>query len=206
MVWNKRKAKITWDKKLTATYIKCKFHEVDKWSPNRGSLIIVNVQHFELFSGNNCTFVISCPFFRSKTNDLTSLEEKLQNQAKASKQETQKKQDDILAKEKQIQQLVEKSKDLERRVAEFTNARSVEEEKQANSYEELKVTLCLKYDLLCWLNRAGLYHSLVGAKEGTLLNCWLNPKQLLGLYQDYALLLAVVVRSEIGYRIFAVSS
>ena len=144
MVWNKRKTKITWDKKLTATHIKCKFHEVDKWSPNRGSLIIVNLQHFELFSGNNCTFVISCPFFRSKTNDLTSLEEKLQNQAKTSKLETQKKQDDILAKEKQIQQLLEKSKDLERRVAEFTNARSVEQEKQANSLEELKVTLCLK--------------------------------------------------------------
>lgn len=89
-------------------------------------------------------FFISCPFFRSKTNDLTSLEEKLRNQAKASKQETQKKQDDILAKEKQIQQLLERSKELERRVAEFTNARSVEEEKQANSLEELKVTLCLK--------------------------------------------------------------
>ena len=63
---------------------------------------------------------------------------------KASKQETEKKQDDILAKEKQIQQLLEKSKDFERRVAEFTNARSVEVEKQANSLEELKVTLCLE--------------------------------------------------------------
>lgn len=112
--------------------------------PREGRVIIVNVQHFELFFGNNCTFVISCPFFRSKTNDLTSLEEKLQNQVKASKQETEKKQDDILAKEKQIQQLLEKSKDFERRVAEFTNARSVEVEKQANSLEELKVTLCLE--------------------------------------------------------------
>ena len=87
---------------------------------------------------------MSCPFFRSKRNDLTSLEEKLQNQAEAFKQETQKKQDDILAKEKQIQPLLERCKDLERRVAEFTSARSAEEEKQANSLQELKVTFCLK--------------------------------------------------------------
>lgn len=45
-----------------------------------------------------------------------------------------------------------------------------------------------------------------GATEEALLNCRLKPKQLLGLYRDYALLLAVVVRSEIGYRILAVSS
>ena len=83
-------------------------------------------------------------FFRSKTNDLTSLQEKLQNQAEGFKQETQKKQNDILAREKQIQQLLERCKDLERSVAEFTNARSVEEEKQANSLQELKVTFCLK--------------------------------------------------------------
>ena len=87
---------------------------------------------------------MSCPFFRSKTNDLTSLQEKLQNQAEGFKQETQKKQNDILAREKQIQQLLERCKDLERSVAEFTNARSVEEEKQAISLQELKVTFCLK--------------------------------------------------------------
>ena len=87
---------------------------------------------------------MSCPFFRSKTNDLTSLQEKLQNQAEGFKQETQKKQNDILAREKQIQQLLERCKDLERSVAEFTNARSVEEEKQAISLQEFKVTFCLK--------------------------------------------------------------
>ena len=87
---------------------------------------------------------MSCPFFRSKTNDLTSLQEKLQNQAEGFKQETQKKQNDILAREKQIQQLLERCKDLERSVAEFANARSVEEEKQAISLQELKVTFCLK--------------------------------------------------------------
>ena len=112
--------------------------------PTEGRLLLSMYSTLSSILAVTVRLFLSCPFFRSKTNDLTSLEEKLQNQAKASKQEIQKKQDDILAKEKQIQQLVEKSKDLERRVAEFTNARSVEEEKQANSYEELKVTLCLK--------------------------------------------------------------
>lgn len=62
----------------------------------------------------------------------------MQNQAEAFKQETKKKDDDLVAKEKQIQQLLDHCKNLETRIAEFTKSRSEEEEKSANSLEEIK--------------------------------------------------------------------
>lgn len=75
---------------------------------------------------------------KSKTNDLNNYKEKLQTQEETFKQETKKKQGDLLSKEKQIQELLENCRDLEKRVAEFTNARNVEEEESVNSLEEIK--------------------------------------------------------------------
>ena len=62
----------------------------------------------------------------------------MQNQAEAFKQETKKKDDDLVAKEKQIQQLLDHCKNLETRIAQFTKTRSEEQEKSANSLEEIK--------------------------------------------------------------------
>ena len=89
---------------------------------------------------------------------MNDYKEKLQNQAETFKQETKKKQDDLLAKEKQIQQLSENCKNLERCIAEFTKIRDEEQEKSANSLEEIKVgflcaVLCSDRCTctLCWL-------------------------------------------------------
>ena len=82
--------------------------------------------------------LLDCFLFRSKSSDLNDYKEKMQNQAEAFKQETKKKDKDLVAKEKQIQQLLDNCKNLETCIGEFTKTRSEEQEKSANSLEEIK--------------------------------------------------------------------
>lgn len=76
--------------------------------------------------------------FRSNTSDLNDYKEKIRNQAETFKQETKKKDDDLLSKQKQIQQLLDRSEILEKRITEFTKTRNEEQEKSANSMEEMR--------------------------------------------------------------------
>lgn len=76
--------------------------------------------------------------FRSNTSDLNDYKEKIRNQAETFKQETKKKDDDLLSKQKQIQQLLDRSEILEKRITEFTKTRDAEQEKSANSMEEMR--------------------------------------------------------------------
>lgn len=77
--------------------------------------------------------------FSSKSNELNDWKQKLQNQSETFKLETKKKEEDILSKEKHIQQLLENCKNLEKHVAEYSKARSEVEEKSASSLEEIRV-------------------------------------------------------------------
>ena len=65
---------------------------------------------------------------------MNDYKEKIQNQAEAFKQDTKKKDDDLLAKEKQIQQLLDNCKNLETRIAEFTKTK--DEEQEINTLKE----------------------------------------------------------------------
>ena len=91
-----------------------------------------------------CIFLTSRkPFFisfSSKSTEVSDWKQKLQNQSETFKLETKKKEGDILSKEKHIQQLLENCKNLEKRVAEYSQARSEVEEKSASSLEEIKVS------------------------------------------------------------------
>lgn len=78
--------------------------------------------------------------FSSKSNEVNDWKQKLQNQAETFKLETTKKEEDILSKEQRIQQLLENCKNLEKRVVEYSQARSEVEEKSASSLEEIKVS------------------------------------------------------------------
>ena len=80
--------------------------------------------------------------FSSKSNEVNEWKEKLQNQSGTLKEEIKKNQEDMLSKEKQIQQLVENCKNLEKRVAEYSKAQNEVEEKSANSLDEIKVAFC----------------------------------------------------------------
>ena len=73
---------------------------------------------------------------------------KFQSESGSLKEEIKKYQGDILSKEKQIQQLVENCKNLEKQVAEYSKARNDVEEKSANSLEEIKVELFNLFFLL----------------------------------------------------------
>ena len=78
--------------------------------------------------------------FSSKSNEVNDWKQKLQNQSETFKLETKKKEEDIFSKEKRIQELLENCKNLEKRVAEYSQARSEVEERSASSLEEIKVS------------------------------------------------------------------
>ena len=87
-------------------------------------------------------FTFQTPYFisfSSKTNEVNDWKQKLQNQSETFKLETKKKEEDIFSKEKRIQELQENCKNLEKRVAEYSQARSEVEEKSASSLAEIKV-------------------------------------------------------------------
>ena len=78
--------------------------------------------------------------FSSKSNEVNDWKQKLQNQSETFKLETKKKEEDIFSKENRIQELLENCKNLEKRVAEYSQARSEVEERSASSLEEIKVS------------------------------------------------------------------
>ena len=77
--------------------------------------------------------------FSSKSNEVNDWKQKLQKQSETFKLETKKKEEDIFSKEKRIQELLENCKNLEKHVAEYSQARSEVEERSASSLEEIKV-------------------------------------------------------------------
>lgn len=86
--------------------------------------------------------------FSSKVNEVNEWKNKFQSESGSLKEEIKKNQGDLLSKEKQIQQLVENCKNLEKQVAEYSKARNDVEEKSANSLEEIKVGLFNLFFLL----------------------------------------------------------
>ena len=86
--------------------------------------------------------------FSSKVNEVNEWKNKFQSESGSLKEEIKKNQGDVLSKEKQIQQLVENCKNLEKQVAEYSKARNDVEEKSANSLEEIKVELFNLFFLL----------------------------------------------------------
>ena len=86
--------------------------------------------------------------YSSKVNEVNEWKNKFQSESGSLKEEIKKNQGDLLSKEKQIQQLVENCKNLEKQVAEYSKARNDVEEKSANSLEEIKVGLCNLFFLL----------------------------------------------------------
>ncbi|XP_020607891.1 leucine-, glutamate- and lysine-rich protein 1-like [Orbicella faveolata] len=86
----------------------------------------------------NSEIMQSKELINSKSNEVNDWKQKLQNQAETFKLETTKKEEDILSKEQRIQQLLENCKNLEKRVVEYSQARSEVEEKSASSLEEIK--------------------------------------------------------------------
>lgn len=105
-----------------------------------------NAAQCAIYPGQSCIFSLHKTnsflkiSFSSKSNEVNDWKQKLQNQAETFKLETKKKEEDILSKEKRIQQLLENCKNLEKRVAEYSRARSEVEEKSASSLEEIKVS------------------------------------------------------------------
>lgn len=95
---------------------------------------------FYLFNLQKTVFFFFLASFSSKSNEVNDWKQKLQNQAETFKLETTKKEEDILSKEQRIQQLLENCKNLEKRVVEYSQARSEVEEKSASSLEEIKVS------------------------------------------------------------------
>lgn len=86
--------------------------------------------------------------YSSKVNEVNEWKNKFQSESGSLKEEIKKNQGDLLSKEKQIQQLVENCKNLEKQVAEYSKARNDVEEKSANSLEEIKVGLFNLFFLL----------------------------------------------------------
>ena len=86
--------------------------------------------------------------FSSKVNEVNEWKNKFQSESGSLKEEIKKNQGDVLSKEKQIQQLMENCKNLEKQVAEYSKARNDVEEKSANSLEEIKVELFNLFFLL----------------------------------------------------------
>ena len=87
--------------------------------------------------------------FSSKSNEVNDWKQKLQNQSETFKLETKKKEEDIFSKEKRIQELLENCKNLEKRVAEYSQARSEVEERSASSLEEIIVSWGKNSSWLC---------------------------------------------------------
>lgn len=88
---------------------------------------------------DSCNSEIICykELMKSNSNDLNSYKEKLQSQAKAFHQEINKKEENLLLKENQIQKLFDNCKNLEERIAEFTKKENDEEEKSTNTAAEM---------------------------------------------------------------------
>lgn len=105
-----------------------------------------NASQCAIYPGQSCIFNLQKIIsfykisFSSKSNEVNDWKQKLQNQAETFKLEAKKKEEDILSKEKCIQQLLENCKNLEKRVAEYSRARSEVEEKSVSSLEEIKVS------------------------------------------------------------------
>ena len=107
--------------------------------------VFSNTAQCAIYPGQSCIFSLHKTnsflkiSFSSKSNEVNDWKQKLQNQAETFKLEAKKKEEDILSKEKHIQQLSENCKNLEKHVAEYSRARSEVEEKSASSLEEIKV-------------------------------------------------------------------